>query len=185
MPYVIYVYAPDAVVEHGVPRKVLGPFSTEESVSKRFSDLVAQQAETGSQRNEYRIVETTLNEAQPLVESRGEAEEPGADEEPDGELPPALLTLLQLDPHGDGTVSPELAADVCGRDRDRILSFIRICEEQAAAWRKAGRDASVKADVGDAEVSFHESTAWDKSTSLLRAALRVVVERPPESSSTS
>lgn len=185
MPYIIYVYALGVDPAQGEPLEILGPFPREESVSRRFSHLVAQEAETGSLQREFRIVEIGMDEARALIKARSGTEEPATDDDSHSELPSELLTLLQLDPHGDGTVSAELAADVCGRDRDRILRFIRICEEQSIEWREAGRDASVKADVGDAEASFHESAAWDKTTSLLRAALRVVVENPPESSSTS
>ncbi|MCA1842400.1 MAG: hypothetical protein LC792_04270, partial [Actinobacteria bacterium] len=55
--------------------------------------------------------------------------------EDDEELPAPLLTLLELDPNDSGSVSPELAADICGNDSNAVLEYIRLAEGQTIAWR--------------------------------------------------
>lgn len=169
MRYLVEVYASGTGPVRDPPVETFGPFVDEEAASRRCSQLVAEELEFETPERTFRVVEV----------QRDRPEE--ADDAGDTGLPPELLTLLQLDPHGEGTVSPELAADICGRDRNSILAFIRTCEEESIEWRAAGREAAATSDIDEADASFHESAAWDQTTTLLRAALRVVVQSPPDS----
>jgi len=100
----------------------------------------------------------------------------GDDSESDG-IHPAMLTLLQLDAESPGSVKPALAARVCENDPKLLLTLIRWNEEQEIAWRTARDDAT---DVGDpddeADVCEHERAHAQRTTKLLRKALRLVVK---------
>lgn len=78
-----------------------------------------------------------------------EAAVDGADpvEEADESLHPAMLTLRHLDIDEPGSVDPSLAAAICDHDRDLILRLLS------------------------------RTDGTERTTALLRAALRVVVER--------
>ncbi|MDQ4006771.1 MAG: hypothetical protein M3211_01585 [Actinomycetota bacterium] len=89
---------------------------------------------------------------------------------------PALLTLLHLDPEGEG-VDPDLAASVCDDDRDLVLTLLTEASEQEIAWRKSGNQALIAENGDEARVCFHECQAWLATVETLRAALRVIVER--------
>jgi hypothetical protein len=93
----------------------------------------------------------------------------------DAELPSDLLTLLQLDPDGDG-LEPDLVADVCGWDRERTLTYIRIGERQEIAWREAVLQATADGDVEEAEACNHELAGWHRTVVDLRNGLRAIVE---------
>ena len=93
----------------------------------------------------------------------------------DDNLPAGLMCLLQLD---DDDVSPlttrEIAA-VCDLDRDAILHYIKVCEEQRFSWRSSIYDALEREDEEEAAACEHEEKAWAATTKSLRAALRFVV----------
>lgn len=91
-------------------------------------------------------------------------------------LPPELLTIIQLDVAEPGSVSPELAARIYGYDRDLLLSGIRESEVQMINWRNSVDEARQR-DEEEALVCAGESATWQATTDLLRAALRVAVER--------
>ena len=102
--------------------------------------------------------------------------------DPEGEnessdIHPAMLTLLHLDAERPGSVKPALAARVCENDTELLLSLIRWNEEQEISWRTA-RDAAT--DAGDpddeADVCEHERAHAQRTTKLLRKALRLVVK---------
>lgn len=102
--------------------------------------------------------------------------EAGGDSESDG-IHPAMLTLLQLDAESPGTVKPSLAARVCENDPELLLTLIRWNEEQEIAWRTARDDAADAGDPDDeADVCEHERAHAQRTTKLLRKALRRVVE---------
>ena len=103
-----------------------------------------------------------------------EAADSIADDAEDEVLPEALLTLIQLDAEGDGAVTPEEAADICGRDRGDILRYIRIAEEQVIEWRSAAEEALGDGDREEAAACAHEGKAWQSTVDLLRSALRLV-----------
>ncbi len=98
------------------------------------------------------------------------------DDETSDELAPELLTIIQLGAADPGSVSPELAARIYGYDRDLLLSGIRESETQMIAWRKSIDEARER-DEEEARVCAGESATWQATTDLLRAALRVAVER--------
>jgi hypothetical protein len=87
--------------------------------------------------------------------------------------------LAQLNAEGSAAVPPALAASICGHDAGLLLDMIRVEEERRLEWSKT-RDAEVAAGETDAryldgcerEIGYSERTI-----SLLRRALRVVVER--------
>lgn len=91
---------------------------------------------------------------------------------------PAMMTLLQLDAESPGSVDPELAASICQMDRDLILQLISWNSEQESVWRQARDEATLAGDP-DEEVAACDREMHDaeRTTNLLRRALRVVVER--------
>lgn len=106
----------------------------------------------------------------------------GAGEPADGpgevSVHPAMMTLLQLDAESPGSVDPELAASICQMDRDLILQLITWNSEQESVWRQARDDATLKGDPDDeAAACDRELRSAERTTNLLRRALRVVVER--------
>jgi len=103
-------------------------------------------------------------------------EEPD-DEEPDAQgLDTAALTIAQLTAEDPGSVSADLAARIYGFDRDHLLAGIRQAQQAVTAWRESIAEARTR-DEEEAEVCAIEATAWESTVSLLRAALRVTVER--------
>ncbi|MEJ7627958.1 MAG: YbjN domain-containing protein [Nocardioidaceae bacterium] len=101
------------------------------------------------------------------------ASAPGADG-PD--LPAELLTILHLDGDGAQGVTPDLTAKICHHDRDLVLRFITIAEEQAIAWRISVDEARHSGDADQAAGYDIEVRAWDSTADLLRAALRLIVD---------
>lgn len=89
----------------------------------------------------------------------------------------AECILAQLDAGSPGSVSPELAASICGYDVELILGLIGNAEAQEVAWRAARDSARTAGDAGDVVVCKAEMTYSRDSVRLLRRALRVVVER--------
>jgi len=99
-----------------------------------------------------------------------------SDSESDG-IHPAMLTLLQLDTESPGSVKPALAARVCENDPQLLLTLIRWNEEQEIAWRTARDEATDAGDPNDeADVCEHERANAQRTTKLLRKALRLVVK---------
>lgn len=92
------------------------------------------------------------------------------------ELDGALLTLLQLDADAVGSVDPELAASICGYDRALVLRLLGDTGRQEIAWRDARDRATIAGKPLEAEACAHELDAWERTTTLLRAALREIVE---------
>lgn len=104
----------------------------------------------------------------PLVEEDAEAETDA--------LHPAMLTLLELDADRPGSVTAEMAASVCSWDRELILELITWNSEQEGAWRRARDRAQLLEDQDEAAVCEHERAHAERTTRLLRRALRLVVE---------
>ncbi|AOW94862.1 hypothetical protein BFN03_11740 [Rhodococcus sp. WMMA185] len=82
------------------------------------------------------------------------------------ELPEELLTLFHLEPGSIVDIDPATVADVCGHDRDRILSLLNICTDWIA-------------HLGDTDDSTTEH--WNRIVQVLRDALRAVVLPPTTS----
>jgi hypothetical protein len=87
----------------------------------------------------------------------------------------AVELLGELEAEGAGSVTPELAASVCGHDATRILDLIRQEERERIEWRTL-RDEIAGADDHVEVGCEHEIAYSDRMISLLRRALRVVVE---------
>ncbi|HEY5858391.1 MAG TPA: hypothetical protein VIW24_31315 [Aldersonia sp.] len=85
-------------------------------------------------------------------------------------LPPGLQCLLQLDP--DASMQARDVATVCGNDRDAIVDYLRICDEQEATSRAAAAEAG---DVAEAGAADHEANSWARTAVTLREALWLVV----------
>lgn len=107
----------------------------------------------------------------PPEESADSAGDEGTD------LPPELLTLLHLDPDGDSTVDPDLAASVCSYDRDVVLRLLKIASQEEIAWRQSYDEAAMTDDKDEAAACDTEAVGWAKTVETLRQALRVIVER--------
>ncbi|HLN78100.1 MAG TPA: hypothetical protein VK204_13710 [Nocardioidaceae bacterium] len=88
-----------------------------------------------------------------------------------------LKTLLQLDVDAAGTVDPELAAGVCRFDQELIVRLLGETERQEISWRQARDNALLAGDGEEAGACDHEMEAWERTSALLRRALRLVVER--------
>lgn len=89
----------------------------------------------------------------------------------------ALLTLLQLDADAVGSVDPELAASICDFDRDLVVHMLGDTGRQETAWHDARDRARRDGDADEARACAHEAAAWERTTTLLRHALRLIVER--------
>jgi hypothetical protein len=87
----------------------------------------------------------------------------------------AVELLGELEAESAGSVTPELAASVCGHDTTRILDLIRQEERERIEWRTL-RDEIAGADDHVEVGCEHEIAYSDRMISLLRRALRVVVE---------
>lgn len=101
------------------------------------------------------------------------------DEEDEGELPPALMTLLHLDPNGSGALSAHEVAAVCGHDRDAVLEYLKITKEKEISWRESSRTARAEDDSEEADVCDCEARVWAQTHESLRAALRVITLPAP------
>ncbi|MGN6575116.1 MAG: T3SS (YopN, CesT) and YbjN peptide-binding chaperone 1, partial [Nocardioides sp.] len=132
-----------------------------------------------------------------LADAEVEVEDhPGEDAEPAEPAVPtgravAAAVLGQLEAETTGSVTPELAASICGHDVELILALIAEQEGLAASWRElrdelAGERAAAEPslrDGGAREVGRddlgcdHEIDHAERMATLLRRALRVVVER--------
>jgi len=103
--------------------------------------------------------------------------EPGR-ESKSSDIHPAMVTLLQLDAESPGSLKPSLAARVCENDAELLLTLIRWNEEQEITWRTARDHATDAGDPDDeAEVCEHERALAQRTTKVLRKALRLVVEK--------
>lgn len=57
-----------------------------------------------------------------------------------------MQTLLELDAEDPGSIDPELAAHICGHDRELVLALIKENSEQEIAWREHRDHALVAVD---------------------------------------
>lgn len=92
------------------------------------------------------------------------------------EISTELLTILQLGTAGPDTVSPRLAAQIFRNDPTRLLAGIREAELEVISWQRSIDEAPVRDDE-EAVVCAGEMSAWQQTVDLLRAALRVTVDR--------
>lgn len=95
------------------------------------------------------------------------------------EFPPELMSILELDADTSEVLTADDIAEICGRDRDTILDYLRISQEQEAAWHDALTNA-LAIDGDDIELCTGEKRAWTQAIRHLRRALRVVVLPPKD-----
>lgn len=95
----------------------------------------------------------------------------------DGELPAELQTLLHLDATDESSIDPDLAASVCGYDRDLVLRLLKISSQAEITWRSSHDEAAVQGDREEAAARGSEAARWATTVETLRRALRVIVER--------
>ncbi|WP_430331791.1 T3SS (YopN, CesT) and YbjN peptide-binding chaperone 1 [Rhodococcus sp. ACT016] len=114
--------------------------------------------------------------ADSMAPGEHDAPDPGAAcvEEAASDLPPALMTLLHLDPNGSGALSAQEVAAICGQDRDAVIDFLRITKEQEISWRESAETARAENDSIEAEVCDVEARAWSQTHESLRSALREI-----------
>ncbi len=89
----------------------------------------------------------------------------------------ASEVLAQLEAETAGSVTPELAASICGHRVELILALIGEQERSAASWRELRDGLSTAGATGDEVGCDHEIDHADRMITLLRRALRVAVER--------
>lgn len=110
-----------------------------------------------------------------LLPLGADGEEVAADEGAD-DLGVEMMTIIQLDVAEPGTVTPELAAQIYRYDRALLLADIRTAEWEVINWRQSQEETRPR-DAEEADVCAGEAVAWGGTVDLLRAALRVAVER--------
>ncbi len=89
----------------------------------------------------------------------------------------ATEVLTQLEAETTGSVTPELAASVCGHGVELILTLIGEQERLAASWGALRDDLVADGATGDDVGCDHEIDHAERMVTLLRRALRVTVER--------
>ncbi len=95
----------------------------------------------------------------------------------DFEMPAELETLLHLNADEQSPVDPDLAASVCGYDRDVVLRLLKIASQQEITWRRSQDEAAMQGDRDEAAARGGDAARWAKTVETLRSALRVIVER--------
>jgi T3SS (YopN, CesT) and YbjN peptide-binding chaperone 1/T3SS (YopN, CesT) and YbjN peptide-binding chaperone 3/TY-Chap C-terminal domain len=90
----------------------------------------------------------------------------------------SMMILLQLDSGRPRSISPAMAAHICGNDPERLLRLITSAEGQEMQWLNA------LDEVGDDDESEEVADVYEgeraqaaRCVTLLRKALRYVVER--------
>jgi type III secretion system-like peptide-binding chaperone/Chap domain-containing protein len=100
------------------------------------------------------------------------------EDETDVESHTSMMTLLQLDADRPRSISPAMAAHICGNDPERVLRLITSEEEQEIEWLKARDEARADDDSEElADVCEGERAHAERCVKLLRKALRHVVDR--------
>ncbi|MDJ0396106.1 hypothetical protein QMK17_22545 [Rhodococcus sp. G-MC3] len=90
----------------------------------------------------------------------------------DEDVPPQLMTLLEIDAESGGEVGVDDVVSVCGADREKIIRYQTFCAEQAQSWREYAREAVLRDEPG-AEYEA-EAVPWDRIVRALQLALRTV-----------
>ena len=103
-----------------------------------------------------------------------DAAEPDLDED----AHPALQTLIEIDAEAPGSVTPQMAAAVCDLDRGLILELVTWSNERERTWDLTREELLAEGDPeGLADVCEAECRAAARMTTVLRRALRLVVEQ--------
>ena len=120
-----------------------------------------------------------LAEGDQESESEGSDDEAWDDAETDVEHP-ALRTLRELEELTPGSVTPELAASVCGMDRPLVLELVETTRAEATAWAAVRDRALASGQAEDSAIGTAEVDRFERLLRVLREALRFVVERQLE-----
>jgi hypothetical protein len=106
-------------------------------------------------------------------------DDPDDDTEDTGRDPgrSAERIFAQLNADCPGSVTPQVAASICGHDPELILDLISNEESQKIAWRQSRDAARAAGDAGGVDACEAEMADSHDAIGLLRKALRVVVER--------
>lgn len=101
------------------------------------------------------------------------------------DLPLALLALRDFHLAGVVEISADTVANICDRNRETILDYLRICSEQKNTCRTAAATLRGAGEVRAAEAADTKTREWELTIDSLRAALCLVVPaRPPHSGAT-
>ncbi|OZF51605.1 hypothetical protein [Rhodococcus sp. 14-2470-1a] len=98
----------------------------------------------------------------------------GSADPSDEELPPQLMTLLEMDAESGGKVDADDIVSVCGPDRAKIGRFEAFCTEQAESWREYAQEAMLRGESAAAEECALEAVPWDRVVRALRSALAAI-----------
>lgn len=106
--------------------------------------------------------------------SPGQADAADHAQEPDDDVPPQLMALLEIDARSGGGLSAEDIVSVCGPDRIKISRYEKFCSEQAESWRDYAREAETLGEPETAAEYEAEAVPWDRIVGALSTALRTV-----------
>lgn len=104
---------------------------------------------------------------------RGIVDDEAAELSAEDDVPPQLMTLLEIDAESGGEVGVDDIVSVCGADREKILRYETFCAEQARSWREYAREAVLSDEPGAADYEA-EAVPWDRVVRALQLALRTV-----------
>lgn len=94
------------------------------------------------------------------------------------ELPKELLTLFHLDLGNTDPKESNIVVDICGHDRDQILSLLHVAVEWVAQLRRDATGFREQGHIHAAESSEALAESWERIVDGLRKALRSVVLPP-------
>ena len=107
----------------------------------------------------------------PGVDGEGAAQEHS--ERVAGGLHPVLQRLVE-EPAGRPGLTDDELVELCGRDAQMLLRFLRTSGQQELDWRRFRDQAMLLGDVEEAAACDGEMGAWERTTQRLRAALAVL-----------
>jgi hypothetical protein len=163
-----------------VPRHLRETFTVLRDLADAVDDDLAARV-SGLRYSDFDQDDADDTSAEAEGETADEAEGETADEaegEAADEMHTSMMTLLQLDAGRPRSISPALAAHICGNDPARLLRLITSEEEQEIEWLEARDEAREDGDSEElADVCEDERAHAERSVKLLRKALRYVVDR--------
>jgi hypothetical protein len=163
-----------------VPRHLSETFTVLRDLADAVDDDLAARV-SGLRYSDFDQDDADDTSAEAEGETADEAEGETADEaegEAADEMHTSMMTLLQLDAGRPRSISPALAAHICGNDPARLLRLITSEEEQEIEWLEARDEAREDGDSEElADVCEDERAHAERSVKLLRKALRYVVDR--------
>lgn len=163
-----------------VPQHLVGALTYISSLADQLDDELARRLGGRLPFIDSSEVQPRLRAALSAGDSAPGAEDVSGDMAMNADLPPEIVSLLHLS-DGQNRLSPTEVVEICGGDRQRILTLLRQCTEQEVSWRRSADDARVEGDVDAALVRDDEADMWQDLVELLRSALReILVRQHPE-----